>query len=207
MRNLSRLLGGLAAAGVIAGVFLWVRPSSEKHAAADSAPVHATEPGAGASEEVQRLRAELRKRDQLVASLLAASRGSAAASSTEAHAPKPQPVNREDRAAEILDDRMVGAPKDPGKAAEMERAIRDLASSPDFGKMKLASLSCGSTLCKLTLTGENEAALNQSMAEMSTHLPKLFEAAVAHRLSDGQTTMYVARARDDLAVDAPTASR
>ena len=177
MRSLKFLLGALAAVGVVVGVALhFLRcifcASTRRHAACDAgscSPERST--NASAPEEVQRLRAELRKRDQMLASLLAQARASSSDSGSAAGA-APATLPPGDRAIDILDERMFTAPKDPAKAAEMERAIREVASSPALAKAKIASLSCGSTFCKVILTAEAGSDVNQSMADRGLQPPE-----------------------------------
>lgn len=52
------------------------------------------------------------------------------------------------------------------------------------------------------LTAASGGDLNQSMADLGSHLPKLFAAAAVHLSSDGQSAMYLARSSEDLALTA-----
>ncbi len=202
MKTLYALLGGLAAAAVIAAAFKLSHSFEHRRKLAELAPERGRRGGESApeaSDEVQRLRAEVRAKDQLLASLLA-SRVSPGANLPGSPAPPPTTASPEDRVSALLDERMSGARKDTAKASEMEQAVRALTTSQLMGKAKVASLSCGPRLCKMSLTADNEQDLNQSMADMGSQLPKLFGAAAVHRLSDGQTVMYLARSGEDLAV-------
>jgi hypothetical protein len=209
MRSLSfLLLGGMVVVVVAGAVYYLGTSSARRHADTQTGtqdPAHPNaEPNAVASEEVQRLRAEVRKRDEMLASLLAQTRAAKDASAPVVAAPQTPPSHPGDRAVDVLDERMYTAPKDPARAAEMERAIREVAGSPALARAKIASLHCGSTLCKVILTAENGDGgnVNESMAALGSSLPKLFGAAAVHRTSDGESAMYLARSGEDLSMTA-----
>jgi len=201
MKTLYAFLGGLAAAAIVVTGFELTRSADHRRTHTETAPdrnqpTAGAEPGA--SDEVERLRAEIRQKDRLLASLIA-SQGARGANPPDSPAPQPAPASPEDRAAELLDERMSSGPRDTAKQSEMEQAVRALTTSQLMGKAKVASLSCGPRLCKVSLTAADQRDLNESMADLGSQLPKLFGAAAVHRLSDGETVMYLARSGDDLA--------
>jgi hypothetical protein len=165
-------------------------------------PVASTdEASPGTSEEVQRLRAALRQKDEQLR-LLTAQAKVAENTPGQVVAEPPMPeVDPMAKAADLLDERMLTAPADPRKAAEMERALRDVADPIALGEAKLTSLHCGSTLCKVTLSADSPAAINKSMIAMNSHLPKLFGASTVLQLGNGQSAMYVAKSSETLAIE------
>jgi hypothetical protein len=216
MRAVYLAVGGMAIVGGVIVAVQWSHssPASEtsRHAGTDLempelADSH-EEASSGTSEEVGRLRAELRQKDAILRSLLTAtSKNAASMPAQPVVAPQMPEMDPATRAIDLLDERMFTAPSDPGKAAEMERALRDVANSPALGEAKVASLYCGSTLCKVTLTAESEVIVNQSMAAMSSHLPKAFGASVVVQPRGGPSAMYLANSSQDLAIEPRNADK
>ena len=202
-------MGGLAVVGSIIGAVQWTRSSSapERSRPAETVrrmpePVDSTEEaGSGTLEEVRRLRAELQQKDELLHALTALPKVAEDAPAQVVAAPPTPDLDPAARTADLLDERMLMAPEEPRKAAEMERALRDVATPTALDQAKLTSLHCGPTLCKVTLSADNEAAINRSMVAMSSHLPKLFGASVVLQLSGDQSAMYVAKSSQDLAIE------
>jgi len=209
MKRVYFVVGGLAVVGSIIGAIQWTRSSSapERSRPAETVrrmpePVDSTEEaGSGTLEEVRRLRAELQQKDELLHALTALPKVAEDAPAQVVAAPPTPDLDPAARTADLLDERMLMAPEEPRKAAEMERALRDVAIPTALDQAKLTSLHCGSTLCKVTLSADNEAAINRSMVAMSSHLPKLFGASVVLQLSGDQSAMYVAKSSQDLAIE------
>ena len=209
MKRVYFVVGGLAVVGSIIGAIQWTRSSSapERSRPAETVrrmpePVDSTEEaGSGTLEEVRRLRAELQQKDELLHALTALPKVAEDAPAQVVAAPPTPDLDPAARTADLLDERMLMAPEEPRKAAEMERALRDVATPTALDQAKLTSLHCGSTLCKVTLSADNEAAINRSMVAMSSHLPKLFGASVVLQLSGDQSAMYVAKSSQDLAIE------
>jgi len=155
----------------------------------------------GTPAELERLRAEIRRKDQLLRAMAAASvtpSGPTPSSDRMVTAPSLDPAAR---TADMLDERLFLGAKDPAKAAEMERALRSIVDPAVLGEATLISLYCGSTLCRVTLKAGAEGIVNRSLAAMSSHLPKLFGASLAFRLGSGERALYVAQSSRDLAVN------
>jgi len=208
VKRMHFVLVGLAAAGAVIGAALWMSSTSTRKPNRHPETARGTpelvlssdEASPGTLEEVQRLRAALRQKDEQLR-LLAAQPKVAENAPSQVVAEPPMPeLDPIAKAADLLDERMLMAPADPRKAAEMERALRDVADPTALGESKLTSLQCGSTLCKVTLTADSPAAINQSMIAMSSHLPKLFGASTVLPVGNGQTAMYVAKSSEDLAI-------
>ena len=199
---------GLAAVGTVIGAVLWISSTSapkrgRRAETASGTPelVSSTdEASTEALEEVQRLRAALKQKDEQLRLLTAQPRVAENAPNQVVAEPPVPEVDPAAKAADLLDERMLMAPADPRKAAEMERALRDVADPTALGEAKLTFLHCGSTLCKVTLSADSPAAINQSMIAMNSHLPKLFGASTVLQLGNGQSAMYVAKSSEDLAL-------
>ena len=203
------IVGGLAGLVHWAGVFHSSRQvdRTEPAAAPEQPNAAAPEPNETAaarpSDEVVRLRSELRKSQALVLAL---------ASELKNDEEKPPPhgtamptVDEQEppRAVDILDERMFTAPQDHAKSAEMERALREVANTTQLSDAKVSSLFCASNLCKLTVSAQTGAALDKSVTALGEHLPKTFGASAVYDLGNGESALYVAKASQDLDVQPP----
>jgi hypothetical protein len=205
------VLGGLAVVGAIIGATQWKRsasaPERSRHAKTGveltDVAGSSDEVSSGTSEEVQRLRAELRQKNEQIRLLAALPRAAENTPSPVVAEPTAPDTDPAAKAADLLDERMLMAPADPRKAAEMERALRAVADPAALGESKLTSLHCGATLCKVTLSAGSAEAINQSMIAMSSRLPKQFGASTVLQVGKGETAMYVAKSSEDLAIGSP----
>lgn len=202
------VLAELAVVGTVVGAVLWIGSTSAakrsrraQTASGTPEPVLSTnEANPEVLEEVQQLRAALRRKDEQLRLLSAQPKLAESAPSQVVTEPSMPEVDPASKAANLLDERMFMASADPRKAAELERALRDVADPTALGDAKLTSLHCGSNLCKVTLGADSPAVLNQSILAMNSHLPKLFGASTVLELGNGQSAMYVARSSEDLAL-------
>jgi hypothetical protein len=207
MRRANWIVCGLVITGGFVGSAYWARGSTlpNRVRQADSSrrgpelDYPNRESSSGSSEEVQRLRAELRKKDALLDALVSAQKAAADRPAPSMPVAQPEPLDPVARAIDTLDERMLMGPKDPRKIAEMERALKDAVSSSVLGDVKVASMYCGgSNLCKVALSGASDKAVDESISTLSGHLPKTFGASTVLRLSDGQSAIYLAKSSDDL---------
>ncbi len=151
------------------------------------------------SDEVARLRAELREKDRLLLSLATAPKERAEPEQDQKAAPTPaRELNPAAHAMELLDERLFTAPRDAHVAADMERQIREAATSLQLGEATVSSLYCNSALCKITLASSTGASTNRTMALLAGHLPKAFGAAAVYEPSNGQSALYVGKSRQDI---------
>jgi len=210
MKRVYFVLGGLGLVGGVIGAIWGITSTSapERGRRPETArrPLELADSTEGASsgslEEVQRLRAELRQKDAQLRVLAALPRSAENAPAQPAiAAPQMPDVDPAASAADLLDERMLMAPENPRKAAEMEHALQGVATPSVLGEAKLTSLHCGPTLCKVTLSSESAAAINQSMIAMSSQLPKLFEATTVLPLGKGQSALYLASSGDELNIE------
>ena len=202
------VIGGLV---VASGAFVWFRLHTRpEHRTSDLRETPGLVSGnaatsSGTSEEVARLRAELREKDLRLKSLrsVALSAQARSAEAVQSANTWQQAVESEPptRAVDVLDERLFMAPKDARRASQMEEAIRMAAQAADLSPAKLISAYCGSDICKITLSAESETEVNQSMERLSTHLPKQFGASAVHELGDGTSALYVAESSEALAIE------
>jgi hypothetical protein len=205
MNWVGRVVCGLAIAGGFGASLSWARRSSSP----EQMPVRSARlapeldrskqgSSSGSAEEVLRLRAELRRKDALLAALASERNATAEKPMTSPSPPEPDSPDPVARAIDILDERMMMAPADPRKAAEMERTLRDAVGSLSLGDGKVSSLYCSPALCKVVFAGPNEKAVNQSVNALSSHLPKKFGATSVLEVGNGQQAMYVAESNQEL---------
>jgi hypothetical protein len=160
------------------------------------------------ADEVTRLRGELKKKDELVRALLvsAATRdaepGSAATdqqasaatlTASVQSAPEPQP-------AELLDERLLMAPKDPRRTAELDRALHEAIDDLPFGDAKVSAFECAPSLCKVVFEASSPNGGVNAVNMASDKLPKLFASSVAYHTSNGSMAMYFGRTAEDTEV-------
>jgi hypothetical protein len=205
MRNKFLLAGGLlAAAAVVVMNLRGASPNGSLHRKARELPEpvpSSKRASSGTSAELERLRAELRQKDQLLRKFAAASAVAAERVPNAAASPSVPDLDPAAKTQDLLDERLLLVSKDPAKAAEMERALRSAVDVSLPGEATLSSLYCGSALCRVIIKAGTESVVNQSLAAMSAHLPKLFGASLAFRLGAGERALYVAPSHQDLAVN------
>lgn len=201
------IVGGLAGWLHWAGVFHSSRhvdrtePAAAPEQPNAAAPEQPNEAAASrTSDEVVRLRSELRRSQALVSALASGLKNDEA--KTPPHGTAMPTVDKEEppRAVDILDERMFTAPRDQTKSAEMERALREVANATQLGEAKVSSLFCASNLCKITVSAQTGAALDKSVTALGEHLPKTFGASAVYELGNGESALYVAKASQDLDV-------
>jgi len=206
--------GLVVAAGIVAAMVGLNRRSAVGHpegaevASTDSqsAPAKSPSDPSGDAEEVRRLRAQLHQKDAMLRALLMAPKTEGAAPAQPA-ATRPPPEDPEARAADLLDERMFAAPKNPATAREMEQALRQIADSRTLGDAKVAALQCGPTMCKLALAAEKPETVALAMSSVMDRLPKRFGAATVYRLGGGQSALYVGGSAEDLALPSENEAR
>lgn len=212
MRKTNWVVCGLVILGGFVGSVYWVRQSplsarvryAVSNAGAPELDPQRVASSSGTSEEIQSLRAELRRKDALLLALASAQKVAADKPTQAVSVPPVDNLDPVARAVDILDERMLMAPKDSRRAAEKERALRDAVGASTLGEAKVASMYCGGAdLCKVTLTAANDRLVDESISTLSGHMPKTFGASAVFRLSDGQSAMYLAQSSEDLDVESP----
>jgi hypothetical protein len=146
--------------------------------------------GAGVDDErLAALRAQLRKRDQLLGAmaLASASHTSGDGKTTE---------TRTARAIRKLDQRLFdGAPSEPGDRvlrAAMEGAVRGLPSTVN------AAVHCSAELCRVTVEGPEDQVDGES-GQMLERMPKQFAGTMVLPNGEGRRLVYAALQPDLLA--------
>jgi len=210
MKSASWMFCGLVSTGGVIGSVFWARSFSLPHrvghprskAEAPELDDRRRESSSGTSEEVRRLRAELRKKDALLAAVLSAQKGAVDTPVPSVPIPPPENSDPVARAIDTLDERMLTGPRDPRRVSELERELKAVVDSSALGDARVASLYCGgSNLCRLTLSGSNDSVVDQSISTLAGNLPKTFGATTVLRLGGGESAIYLAQSSDDLDVE------
>jgi hypothetical protein len=208
MKRASALLVAFLVAGGVSAAFF--RGSRARAGASDTAGA-SSEPAAIPTDgdEVQRLRAELQKKDQVIRALVAqgADKDTRAANlAAAAVAAASREADREEaleHARQVLDERL--AAPGAGSVAELEHAVAAMLDPGALGTTRVTSRRCNGAMCRVTLAGDTPAALNASIETLMDRQPKTFAGAVVYDAEDGTRALYLARSSDDLAI-APTAN-
>jgi hypothetical protein len=166
------------------------------------------EPAAAAAEgdEVQRLRAELAKKDSVIRALTnqgiarevehATSAAEAVAAATRTPAA---------RAADALEARLAAAPANAAAKAELEQALRPALDPQVLGAARVDDLGCAGALCKLAVSATTEAEVNPAVNALAQHFPKSFGATKVLPTNEGAREIFFGRTYEDLAVEDPSA--
>jgi hypothetical protein len=205
---LSLLAGGLAVVAIAAGLGVAaVRGGS----AATPAEAATEEPGDGTvrgaaashgeSDEVRRLRAQLRAKDDMIRTLTAGSAQGEARHAAELSAAAAEARRTpEDRAASILDARLAAAPAAPLAKAELERALRPALDPARLGQARVDDLRCAGALCKIALSAPDDAAIVDAVNGIAESPPKGYEATIVYTTGQGARSIYFGKLHADLAL-------
>jgi hypothetical protein len=153
---------------------------------------------------VRHLRAELRRKDALLAALAKQQAAPKEAAADPAELPEERHVDPVARAVDVLDERLFLAPPDARKAAEMEHAVREAVGAVTLNDTKVSSLYCTSALCKLTLSAPTTGSMAQSMQALNSQLSKTISNTLVLELDDGESAVYLAQS--SAALDVPPAN-
>jgi hypothetical protein len=205
------LTAAIVAAGAISSRW-WLNPQAQRPRIIELEPqnprVRPKDPQSGTNvdDEVARLRGELKRKDELVRTLIAASAARASASEAAEQqvtgsaaspgAELPAPVQPTD----LLDERLLTAPKDPRLTAELDGALRESLNHLSFGDAKIASLECAASLCKVVFSANTPNGSGSAADSTTGKLPKVFASTVSYRLDDQRTAMYLGRSSADVEV-------
>lgn len=214
MRKTYWSIAVVAAAGFVAWS-LWspseaARGQSEVAQPSERAPAPAVSNGE-LTAEVQRLRAELRRKDEQVRTLKAErvarselEEDNRADALLAAPAANPDTeIDPEVRAADLLDERLLLGKRDPRQADELEAALKQIVEAVPLGGASVGSLYCSSDLCKLTFEADTEQKLNHAVGTTAMKSPKILAASVAYPNGEGRVALYFGRTHADLAIPAP----
>lgn len=205
---LSLLAGSLA---VVAVVAVFGLAAAGRGSAATPAEAETEGPGAGAvrgdgpshgeSDEVRRLRAQLRAKDDVIRTLTAGSAEGEARHAAELSAAVSEARRTpEERAASILDQRLAAAPAAPLAKAELERALRPALDPARLGQARVDDLRCAGPLCKIALSAPDDAAIVEAVNGIAESPPKGFEATIVYTTGEGARSIYLGRQHADLAL-------
>jgi hypothetical protein len=116
----------------------------------------------------------------------------------EPAAPAAEDPQQSARAA--LDQRLGSAPKDLAEAGRLQAELEAIVN-PQLLEGAAATVACGSTMCRIEISGVDEAQAQRATNGAAERLPKTFAAAAIYPKGTGERAVYVAKDRADLVVD------
>ncbi len=154
------------------------------------------------SEDVEPLKAELAKKEAMIASLLLAKvQGGAPAPGSGANVPDPSA-----EAARILDGRLDENSLPSPAVAQMGARIRALEHEGILGETKLTDLKCAGVLCRITLNDEQADRLDRNTRRLAESASKAIGAMIVVDHGAGQKLIYAATTSQDLELPADSST-
>jgi hypothetical protein len=149
--------------------------------------------------EILRLRAEIKHRDLALSTLaLSANESKTSESPQAAEASSASDQDPITLACDTLDERMLTAPRDAGKSAELNHAISTMLHASEISSKSIAATHCGSTLCKVVLRDATSTELEQTLRKVSENTPKLFGGVAVYDSNGDEKSLYFAKDGKDL---------
>jgi hypothetical protein len=188
---------------VFCGVSAWLISTRAKqapppNAVSEPAPENAEASMRGDPEwKIQRLRAEVQKKDTIIREFNARMASPPVASGPAI--PSHENVDPCDQ----LDERMYAAPVNSRESEQMKSQIQTAMNADLLGKVRIGSLECGSTICKMVLAAENNNDIREFTSKLPGQIPKTFAKLVAHTTKSGEKALYFATKEGDLSIRAP----
>jgi hypothetical protein len=103
-------------------------------------------------------------------------------------------------ACDALDERMLTAPVDARKSAELNQAISGMLGVSAVPDKSVVSTHCGSTLCKVVLHDATPSELELALRKVSENTPKVFGGVVVYNSNSDEKSLYFARDGKDLSL-------
>lgn len=154
------------------------------------------------SEEVVRLRAELRRKDVMLLSLTTTKKAEEETAAPGRGCEVVPPTSREPdpvtKTMDALDERLFTSPRDTHVARETERQLRETVSSLQLGEANVSSLYCSSALCKVTISASTGTGLSRAVSLLAERSAKAFGSAAVYESGKGQSALYLGKARQDV---------
>jgi hypothetical protein len=192
---------GCAVSILVTRVILHSTPTAlnEENSATLKNPKHSAVAGQTGNTEILRLRAELQRKDLAIRTLSLTQKESNTGESPltveDPSASEQSPITI---ACDTLDERMLTAPVDARKSAELTQAISTMIAASAISSKSVASAHCGSTLCKVVLRDATSTELELALRKVSENTPKLFGGVAAYDSNGDEKSMYFARNGKDL---------
>jgi len=191
-----------SAVTVLFGLSLLHRESSQsREIASTHSALAVDESGSGNGDyaEIERLRAELQRRD--LAQLAPTIGPTESDTNREAPTVGDPSLPAQDPmalACDALDERMLSAPVDGRKSGELEQAISSMLDTISIPSTSVASTHCGSTLCKIVLRNATPGELDSAVRKVSQSTPKLFGGVAVYTSDSNEKSLYFSREGKDL---------
>jgi hypothetical protein len=189
----------LVLAGLVAAAFFAFARGGPRAAALrqkqSSHPASEASPAAGEPDEVRRLRAEVKTKDNIIRAFAThALTSEADHEAKEAATVAAVKRSQTDRALEALDARIAAALPDVAAKTELEQALRPAFESAGFVGARVAEVRCAGDLCKVAVSTNGVDELRTALEEVASHLPKTFPAMITlPGQGDGDRALYFGR--------------
>lgn len=172
------VLAGLVAAAFFAFVRSGPRAAAQRQKQS-SHPASEASPATGEQDEVRRLRAEVKTKDDIIRALATqAFTSQADQEATAAATAAALKRSQTDRAIETLDARIAAAIPDVAAKTELEQALRPAFESAGFAGARVADVRCAGDLCKVAVSTKGVDELRLALEEVASHLPKTFPSMI-----------------------------
>jgi hypothetical protein len=172
---------------------------NEENSATPKNPEHSAVTGQNGDAEILRLRAELQRKDLALRTLsLTPKESNAGESPLTVEDPSASDQSPITIACDTLDERMLTAPGDARKSAELTQAISTMITASAISDKSVASTHCGSTLCKVVLRDAAPTELELALRKVSENTPKLFGGVAVYDSNGDEKSLYFARNGKDL---------
>jgi hypothetical protein len=146
---------------------------------------------------VEELKAQLKKKDALIASLLAAKLKEASAETPVVRADQ---RDRRMEAMRVLDERMAQASSNSSEAKQMHDAVRAALAAGSLASTAMTDLRCAGRLCRLAISDHSQDQVEMDTQKVSQSVAKTVGGLVVLDGEEGEKIIYLARSSDDLAV-------
>jgi hypothetical protein len=202
MRKILLWIGSVAlATGVTIAA---MRERDRHHARAHQLETKASEaqqpgqvPGTASSGDVHTLKAELAKKEAIIAALAVAKAQAQAPTQGAAGAPPSDPAAE---AARILDGRLDESSPPSPAVLRIGAKIRTLVREGILGDTRLTDLKCAGVLCRITLSDPQTDRLERTVQRLADNAGKDMGASVILDRGAGEKLIYAATTSRDLAL-------
>ena len=194
-------IAGCAASILVTRVLSHSTPTAlnEESTATPNNPERSTVAGQNGDAEILRLRAELQRQDLALRNLsLTPKESNTGESPLTVEDPSASDQSPTIVACDTLDERMLTAPGDARKSAELTQAISTVITASAIPGKSVASTHCGSTLCKVVLRDATSTELELALRKVSENTPKLFGGVAVYDSNGDEKSLYFARNGKDL---------
>ena len=114
-----------------------------------------------------------------------------------ASSPPPVPEDPQQPLLAMLDERLANAPQNPAEAERLQTELRAILQ-PGMLDGAAATLACGASMCRIDISGADDAHAQKASNVVAERLPKTFAAAAVYSKGTGERAVYAAKDGADL---------